>query len=71
MNRPRVFRDPGAGRLLYRRRDRRAGRPGFDFAGYLYTDCPDCGLVHATRDPRGRELKECSLCGASLSQSRV
>ena len=66
LNHPRVFREPGAGRSLYRRHDQRGGVPGYDFSGYLFTDCPECGLVHALRDQRGRELRECELCGATL-----
>lgn len=58
--------------MLYRRRqDHRAGCPGYDFSGYLFTDCPECGLVHARYDQHGRELKECSLCGTSLTRQKV
>ena len=66
LNRPRAFGQPGRDRTLYRRDGRR-----LEFSDYHHVACAECGLLHRRCDDHGQRLKECTLCGASLSRTRV
>lgn len=58
----RCYKDPGEGRVLYRKA-RRVGRRGgmvLLYAQHAYALCGKCGAYNA------RQSSDCSLCGATL-----
>lgn len=67
LNLPRAFGRPGRGRVLYRAAD----HDTLEHCEYLCVVCSGCGSIHARCDDHGHRLKECTLCGTSLSQTKV